>query len=54
MYFLDPNNENTDKIEADIFDKWIIVGLCAQPIIFYIYWSPLLNFIGSSLSMWGG
>jgi len=52
MYFLESDNKNTDKIEADIFDKWIVVGLCAQPIIFYIYWSPLLNFIRSSLSIW--
>ena len=43
------NEKSTNKVEADIADKWIIIGLCIQPLIFYIYWSPLLDFIKSSL-----
>ena len=53
MYFLD-SEKLTDKIEPNIVNKWVIILLSVQPIIFYIYWGPLLNFIKSSLSIWVG
>ena len=54
MYFIDSKNKKIDRMDANIADKWIIVGLCIQPLIFYIYWSPLLDFIKSSLLIWRG
>ena len=56
MYFLEPKVEGSDdvNIEVENSDKWIMVGLCIQPILFYLYWSPLLDFIQSSLLIWKG
>tara|TARA_Y100000814_G_C12346046_1_gene405651 strand:+ start:569 stop:2041 length:1473 start_codon:yes stop_codon:yes gene_type:complete len=52
MYFIESSKDSPQEIETELSDKFIIVGLCAQPILFYFYWSPLLDFIQSSLSIW--
>ena len=56
MYFLNSEDEKKtlDSLEPNVVNKWIIVILSIQPLIFYIYWSPLLDFIRASLSMWKG
>ena len=55
MYFLSSDEEQAslEKVESDQINKWIIIFLSVQPLIFYIYWSPLLEFIKHSLIMWG-
>tara|TARA_Y100000814_G_scaffold79670_1_gene51938 strand:- start:903 stop:2183 length:1281 start_codon:yes stop_codon:yes gene_type:complete len=54
MYFLSSDEEQVslEKVESNQTNKWIIIFLSAQPLIFYIYWSPLLKFIKHSLIMW--
>ena len=56
MYFLnsEEQGELLDSVEPNKINKWIIVILSAQPLLFYIYWSPLLKFIKNSLIMWTG
>ena len=56
MYFLESKDEETtfETLEPNLINKWIIIILSIQPLAFYVYWSPLLNFIKSSLSMWRG
>ena len=57
MYFIDDKDEESilaDSMEPNVINKWVIIILSIQPLAFYIYWSPLLNFIKSSLSMWKG
>ena len=55
MYFLSSDEEQAslEKVESNQTNKWIIIFLSIQPLIFYIYWSPLLEFIKHSLIMWG-
>ena len=54
MYFLSSDEEQAslEKVESNQTNKWIIIFLSIQPLIFYIYWSPLLEFIKHSLIMW--
>ena len=53
MYFLDSSNEKlAGKIEPNIINKWVIILLSIQPVLFYVYWAPLLSFIKSSLVIW--
>ena len=54
MYFLssDEEQKSLEKVESSQINKWIIITLSVQPLIFYIYWSPLLDFIKNSLIMW--
>ena len=57
MYFLDLEDKeesSLEKVEPCFINKWVIILLSVQPLIFYFYWSPLLDFIRSSLSMWKG
>jgi len=54
MYFIESEETKSfiEDSQSDTINKFIIIVLSIQPIIFYIYWSPLLAFIKSSLSMW--
>ena len=56
MYFLNLEDEKNPLavLEPNLINKWIIIILSIQPLIFYIYWSPLLDFIKASISMWKG
>ena len=53
MYFLDDDDEvDTKPLEANPYIKWTAVIFSAQTIIFYFYWTPLVEFINRSLSFW--
>ena len=55
MYFVDPVNlSGNSVVEVDYRIKWIAIILSAQSILFYFYWTPILNFINNSLSYWSG
>jgi len=43
MYFVEDDNSN--KIEAHPVIHWSIIILSAQNLLFYIYWSPLYEFL---------
>ena len=51
---LDKNTESEKNITPNVINNWVAIFLSIQPLIFYIYWAPLLNFIKSSLLMWEG
>ena len=43
MYF--KNDDNTDKIKAHPVIYWSIILLSSQNLLFYLYWSPLYEFL---------
>ena len=53
MYFLDDGDEvNSEPLEVNPYIKWTAVLFSAQTLLFYFYWTPLIQFINRSLSFW--
>ena len=53
MYFIDESDElNITPIEVNPYIKWTAVFFSAQTILFYLYWTPLIEFINRSLIFW--
>jgi len=56
MYFLEDESEkeSLNPVEPNLINKWVIIILSIQPLIFYIYWWPLQSLIESSITMFKG
>ena len=53
MYFLNDGEEvSNEPLEANPYIKWTAVLFSAQTLLFYFYWTPLIEFINRSLSFW--
>ena len=53
MYFLNDGEEvSSEPLEANPYIKWTAVLFSAQTLLFYFYWTPLIQFINRSLSFW--
>jgi len=53
MYFIDESDEvNITPLEINPYIKWTAVLFSAQTILFYLYWTPLIEFINRSLLFW--
>ena len=53
MYFIS-EDEVFDKkpVAPNSYIKWTAIVFSAQSLLFYLYWTPLLDFINRSLSFW--
>ena len=55
MYFLNDGDEViSEPLEANPYIKWTAVVFSVQTLLFYLYWTPLIEFINRSLSFWNG
>ena len=53
MYFINESDEvNITPLEVNPYIKWTAVLFSAQTILFYLYWTPLIEFINRSLLFW--
>ena len=53
MYFLNDEEEiSSEPLEANPYIKWTAILFSAQTLLFYFYWTPLIEFINRSLSFW--
>jgi NADH-quinone oxidoreductase subunit N len=53
MYFLDDGDEvSSEPLEANPYIQWTAIFFSAQTLLFYFYWTPLIEFINRSLSFW--
>ncbi len=53
MYFVNEDESfDTNPIVANPYIKWTAIVFSAQSLLFYFYWTPLLDFINRSLSFW--
>ena len=53
MYFLNEEEEvSSEPLEANPYIKWTAILFSAQTLLFYFYWTPLIEFINRSLSFW--
>jgi len=53
MYFINESDEvNITPLEINPYIKWTAVLFSAQTILFYLYWTPLIEFINRSLLFW--
>ena len=53
MYFINESDEvNITPLEVNPYIKWTAVLFSAQTILFYLYWTPLIEFINRSLVFW--
>ncbi len=53
MYFVEDDElSDASKYVPNQYIKWTAVIFSAQTILFYFYWTPIINFINSSLVFW--